>query len=126
MSKIKSLLDKIKILLVRFCAGLLLAVANPAEQEFKLVEQEFNLVRAALNLVRQFLNLAQHAFWSLLQFLCLPTTTLVSRISILVNCTSSQQHNSVCCSCLLLPDENPVEQLFKSNLVVVATEIAVM
>ena len=63
LSKIKSLLDKIKILLVKFCAGLLLAVANPAEQEFKLVEQEFNLVRATFKIARQFLKLAQQAFW---------------------------------------------------------------
>ena len=115
MSKIKILLDKLKFLLVKFCAGLLLAVANPAQQEFKLVEQEFNLAEATFKLARQFLNLAQHAFWSLLQFLCLPTTTLVSRFSILVNCTSSQQHNSVCCSCLHLPDKKPVEQVLLMN-----------
>ena len=126
LSKIKSLLDKIKFLLVKFCAGLLLAVANPAEQEFKLVEQEFYLAEQAFNLARQFLNLAQQAFWSLLRFVRLPTTTLVPRSSILVNCTSSQQHNSVCFSCLHLPDENPVEQPFQKNLVFVATEITVM
>ena len=70
LSKIISLLDKIKILLVKFCAGLLLAVANPAEQEFKLVEQEFYLAEQAFNLARQFLNLAQQAFCSLSLFLC--------------------------------------------------------
>ena len=82
LSKIKSLLDKIKFLLVKFCAGLLLAVANPAEQEFKLVEQEFYLAEQAFNLARQFLNLAQQAFCSLSLFLCCPTTRFAPPSSI--------------------------------------------
>jgi len=87
LSKIKILLDKLKFLLVRFCAGLLLAVANPAQQGFRFAEQYSNPAEATFKLARQFLNLAQQAFWSLLRFLCFTPTTLVLSYSILASYT---------------------------------------